>query len=576
MLKFLYIENIALIDSLHIEFSQGLNILSGETGAGKSIIIDSVNLVLGERADKDLIKSGKDKARVEATFELHSDTRVWQYLLENGIETSQDSIILSREISISGKNICRINGNTVTLATLKNTGDHLVDIHGQHEHQSLLNTASHMAILDNFANKEISSLHDKVSQNYREYRDVASRLTSRFGNDRDRERMLDILGFQINEIEKAHLKAGEDEELRRERELLINGEKISEALDKAYYSIYGDAENQSTLSSIRETSSLFDSLLALDEKFTLINDKLNEAYYMLEDAAMEIRDYRNAFEFDRNRLEEVDKRLDDITRLKKKYGTSIGEILDFLQNAQTEYEEIKNSEQSLKELQSKKERLLHLLYESSVELSRARRLSGERFEEKVVSQLMDLGLAKSRFEVAFSDIPEEEDILSNEKIFTSSGFDVVEFLISTNVGEPLKPLSRVASGGEMSRIMLAIKNISADLDEIPCMIFDEIDTGISGRIAQVVAEKLFSTSLARQVICVTHLPQIASMADTHYLINKSEFEGKTVTNIALLENEGRYHEVARLIGGIDISSVGLEHARQMVEWSRHYKEQHRQ
>ncbi len=574
MLQHLYIENIALINSLHIHFSGGLNVLSGETGAGKSIIIDSVNLVLGERADKELIKSGKDRARVEATFDIEAKPKIVDFLLENGIEMDAgNAVVLSREISVSGKGVCRVNGSPVTLALLKNAGDLLVDIHGQHEHQSLLNTSSHLAILDNFADKETGPLRGIVSGLYREYKEVSGKLTSRFGSERDRERMLDILGFQINEIEKARLKTGEDEELKKEQQLLINGEKISEALDKSYYSIYGDADNNSALASIRASSSLFESLSALDGKFSEINNKLNDAYFILEDAAMEIREYRNVFEFDRGRLEEVEKRLDDIARLKKKYGSTIQEILTFLRNAKGEYDEIRNSEQNIQDLQAEKSRLLRALYDASVRLSQTRRLAGERFSGKVVSQLMDLGLEKSRFEVVFSDMPEEAEAVSNERVFTASGFDTVEFLISTNVGEPLKALSRVASGGEMSRIMLAIKNISADLDEIPCMIFDEIDTGISGRIAQVVAEKLLSTSLARQVICVTHLPQIASMADTHYLISKSESNGKTVTNVALLADEGRYNEVARLIGGVGMSSVGYEHARQMVEWSKQFKQQ---
>jgi DNA repair protein RecN (Recombination protein N) len=570
MLEHLYIENIALIDTLKIDFSKGLNILSGETGAGKSIIIDSVNLVLGERADKELIKSGRDKARVEAAFKVHGKSKILTFLKENSLD-NDESVILSREITISGKNICRINGHTVTLAMLKNAGDNLVDVHGQHEHQSLLNTVNHMNILDNFAAAELGIWKTSVHELYKKYKDISNKLTSRFGSERDRERMLDILNFQINEIEKSRLKTGEDEELHKERQLLVNGEKISESLEKAYFKIYGGSDSSSTLDSIRESSSLFENLLSLDEKFVLINNRLNEAYYVLEDAAIEIREYRNAFEFDRHRLEEVEKRLDEITRLKKKYGSTIEEIIEFLQKARQEYDDILSSEENIKDLQAKKELLFDQLYECSMQLSHTRRLAGKQFEEKVLMQLSDLGLAKSRFEVAFSDIPERDELASNDKLLTAAGFDNIEFMISTNVGEPLKPLSRVASGGEMSRIMLAIKNITADLDEIPCMIFDEIDTGISGKIAQVVAEKLLQTSIDRQVICVTHLSQIASMADTHYLISKSESDERTATNIVLLKNEERYMEVARLTGGMDISSVGLEHARQMVDWSMQFK-----
>ncbi|MDP2892457.1 MAG: DNA repair protein RecN [Bacillota bacterium] len=574
MLTRLHIENIALIDRLDIDFSRGLNILSGETGAGKSIIIDSVNIVLGERADKELIKSGEERALVEAVFDISSSPKLLSFFDRSGFGTEDGHVILSRELSASGKGACRINGRMVTVSALKEAGDALVDLHGQHEHQSLLNPQKHLDLIDNFAGAETASLREKVSELYREYKSISNKLASRFGSERDRERMLDILGFQIAEIERAKLTPGEDEELQKEKRLLQNGEKISRALSSGYDAIYGGTESASALESIKAAASSFEGLTGIDERFQSIKNRLDEVYFTLEDAAIEMRDFKNSFEYDAARLEETESRLDEIARLKKKYGSTIQEVLAFLKKAKAEHEDILTSEEQVKQLEAKKQAIAGELYGITLELSEKRRHFAQLFTGKVLEQLSELGLEKSKFEAVFSETPSFEKAC--EGAFTAKGFDEVEFFITTNVGEPVKPLSKVASGGEMSRIMLAIKNIAADLDDIPSMIFDEIDTGISGRIAQVVAEKLFSISMDRQVVCVTHLPQIASMADSHYLISKYERSGKTHTAVSPLGGAQRLGEVARLAGGADISSVGIEHAGEMVGWAENYKRKMRE
>lgn len=571
MLESLHIENIALIDHLDIHFTAGLNILSGETGAGKSIIIDSVNLVLGERADKDIIKSGTERALVEAVFDISAYERILSFFESLGFQNDEKRIILSREIHVSGKGGCRINGRVVTVSALKQAGDALVDLHGQHEHQSLLKPPKHLELIDIFAGEELLQLRDKVSALYKEYHAIDHRLKTRFGSERDRERMMDILSFQIREIEHAKLQKGEDELLQQERLLLLNGEKISRALNDSYDAIYTGRGNASALQSVKEAASSMSSLTGIDDMFLALRKRLDEVYYTLEDIAVEMRDFKNSFDFDSARLEETERRLDEIARLKKKYGETLPDILSFLEKARSELDDITGSEEQIKALEEKRLALGIQMYDRMKDLSLRRRQAAENFSASVLEQLADLGLGRSRFEPVFSEIPGYDEAFQNAAMLTSKGFDVMEFYISTNIGEPVKPLSKVASGGEMSRIMLAIKNISADLDEIPSMIFDEIDTGISGKMAQVVAQKLCSISLDRQVVCVTHLPQLAAMADSHYLISKHETAGRMLTTVALLEGMDRMEEVARLAGGTQISSVGIAHATEMVRWAQAYK-----
>lgn len=558
MLNRLIIKNIALIDSLEVDFDSGLNVLSGETGAGKSIIIDSVNLVLGERADRDLIRTGAQSASVEAWFSDVSG--VDEILSEQEIEADGE-LALTRELTASGKNICRVNGTLVTLSVLKALSDRLVDIHGQHEHQSLLSEKNHMAMLDGF-DPNIRQAASVVEKAYDEYSAVLKRQKLLFGSDGDRERRIDILGFQVSEIKQAAVTEGEEDELLAQRARLNASERIMEALAAAYTSLY-EAEPVNVLSALKDTGRRLHSIGDVDARYADLAAKVDEAYYMLEEVASAIRGEMNEEIFDPDALERIEDRLALIGSLKRKYQDPLltGE---FLRRAEQELEDLLGSEALLKELETKAKKLKQQLYDSAVKLSALRRDTAKRFEKLVIEQLTDLGMSAACFEVRFAEQPGID-----KAVYSPNGIDTVEFFISTNRGEPVKPLRKVASGGEVSRIMLALKTIAADRGGIPTMIFDEIDTGISGRIAQVVAEKLAGISLGRQVVCVTHLPQIASMADRHFLISKHSDETSTHTRLSALGQMERVRELARLTGGD--TDVSLAHAAQMLERASTFK-----
>lgn len=573
MITELTIQNIALIDRLRIAFFPGFNVLTGETGAGKSIMIDAVNLVLGERANRELVKAGTDFAKVEAAFLLTPDSRAYSTLVELGFELEPDEpLFLSRELTAAGKSVCRINGKMVPLTMLKQVSDQLVDIHGQHEHQSLLNVAEHIRLLDQFAGETVSRAHEKASEIYREYVEAKRKLETQFGNDADRERMLDMLAYQIREIEQAQLSdPNEEETLRKERGRLINAAKISDAIQTAYQAIYaGQNVADPAMDLVRKATDAIQGIAEYDEAYQASYDKLNDAYYQLEDVALELRDFKNSFDYHPARLEEIEQRLDVIRKLKRKYGGSIEEIIAFWEQALQKQAELLDSASAIQRLQEKIAKLRHELYDQCVLLSRKRRTAAKVFERKMLEQLQDLGMGKTRFSVAFNEIVDESDIAENA--FTSNGLDQVEFLIAPNPGQPLKPLTKIVSGGEMSRIMLALKNIAANLDEIPTVIFDEIDTGISGRMAEVVGHKMLQIAQSRQVICVTHLAQIACMADAHYRIEKTNDENTTKTIVSLLDEYERPNEIARITGGANLTKLGIEHAQELIVSANHYKQ----
>ncbi len=558
MLSRLIIKNIALIDSLEVEFTEGLNVLSGETGAGKSIIIDSVNLVLGERADRELIRTGAQTSVVEAWF---SDVRgVHDILDEQQIEAGGE-LVLSRELSASGKNICRVNGTLVTLTVLKALSDRLVDVHGQHEHQSLLSEKNHIAMLDSF-DGDIKEAAVEVEKAYEDYTAVVKRQKSLFGSDGDRERRIDILKFQISEIRQAGIVEGEEDELLAQRSRLNAAEKIMEALSASYELLY-EAEPFNVLAALKDASRRLQGIADVDARYADMAAKVDEAYYTLEEVASTVRGEMNEEFFDPDTLERIEDRLALIGSLKRKYHDPLVTGV-FLQNAEQELGDLEGSEALLKELTAKAQALKSQLYDCSVRLSGLRRSAAKRFEQLVVGQLADLGMSAASFEVRFAEPAGMDDA-----VFSPNGIDTLEFYISTNRGEPVKPLRKVASGGEVSRIMLALKNIAADQGGIPTMIFDEIDTGISGRIAQVVAEKLQSISRGRQVVCVTHLPQIASMGDRHFLIAKHSDETSTRTTLATLDTVERTREIARLTGGD--TDASLAHAAEMLKRAQEFK-----
>lgn len=559
MLCQLSIENIALIDKLSLELKDGLNILSGETGAGKSIIIDSLNFVLGERADKSLIRYGTDKASVEAVFEEYITPAVSSYLDDLGIET-EDVLVIRRKMSIDGKNECRINGRISTLSTLKGLTELLVDIHGQHEHQSLLKSANHISLLDKLGEKNIEKLKTEVESDFRDYSSLKKEF-ARFGNSDERERKLDILTFQIDEIEKADVKDGEEDELLTARKRIRNMEKIISALEGAKNLLDG-YDSQSVSASIKNSVSLLNTISSFDDDIQPIADRLDSCKVEITDISETLADMLERLDFDSRSADKIEERLEVVRSILRKYGGSFESLQKFYDEAKKEASILANAAERVEELEIEIGKAAKKLLGSAKNLSLERRKVADKFEKDIMKELCDLGMSGSTFKVEMTTKEDVDDISAN-------GMDSVEFMISPNVGEPLKPLAKIISGGEMSRFMLAFKNILAGVDDIGTMVFDEIDTGISGNISQVVSEKMCNISRARQVIAVTHMPSLAAMADNHYLISKSTENGKTLTHVDLLDDDT--DEVARLIGGNDYSIYAVPHAKEMKANAQRYK-----
>lgn len=559
MLAQLTIENIALIDKLELELKNGLNILSGETGAGKSIIIDSLNFVLGERADKSLIRYGTDHAIVQAVFEDYLNPSVSAYLDDIGVEC-EDVLIIRRKMSVDGKNECRINGRISTLSILKGLTELLVDIHGQHEHQSLLKSANHIKLLDDIGEAKIAKVKVDVANYHAEYVSLKREL-SRFGDESERERKLDILTFQIDEIEKADVKDGEEDELLQARKRIRNMEKILSALGEAKNTLDGYDSN-SVSASIKNSSSLLGTISAYDDSIGPLIDRLDDAKIEIKDIADTLSDMLEKLDFDARSAEKIEERLEVVRNILHKYGGNFENLQRFYEDARKEAELLSGAAQTVEELQDRIETAKKNLEKSARKLTELRHEVANKFESDITRELKDLGMGGSTFKVDFVTTDEIDQISAN-------GADTIEFLFSANVGEPMKPLAKIISGGEMSRFMLAFKNIVAGVDGIGTMVFDEIDTGISGNISAVVSEKMCNISRDRQVIAVTHMPSLAAMADNHYLIAKSTENGKTLTHINLLEDDT--DEVARLIGGNDYSQFAVPHAKEMKAWADRYK-----
>lgn len=559
MLAQLTIENIALIDKLELELKNGLNILSGETGAGKSIIIDSLNFVLGERADKSLIRYGTDHAIVQAVFEDYLNPSVSAYLDDIGVEC-EDVLIIRRKMSVDGKNECRINGRISTLSILKGLTELLVDIHGQHEHQSLLKSANHIKLLDDIGAAKIAKVKVDVANYHAEYVSLKREL-SRFGDESERERKLDILTFQIDEIEKADVKDGEEDELLQARKRIRNMEKILSALGEAKDTLDGYDSN-SVSASIKNSSSLLGTISAYDDSIGPLIDRLDDAKIEIKDIADTLSDMLEKLDFDAKSAEKIEERLEVVRNILHKYGGNFENLQRFYEDARKEAELLSGAAQTVEELQGRIETAKKNLEKSARKLTELRHEVANKFESDITRELKDLGMGGSTFKVDFVTTDDVDQI-------SAIGADTIEFLFSANVGEPMKPLAKIISGGEMSRFMLAFKNIVAGVDGIGTMVFDEIDTGISGNISAVVSEKMCNISRDRQVIAVTHMPSLAAMADNHYLIAKSTENGKTLTHINLLEDDT--DEVARLIGGNDYSQFAVPHAKEMKAWADRYK-----
>ena len=556
MLLELTIENIALIESLRIEFAAGFNVLTGETGAGKSIVVDSVNLALGDRADRDIIRTGAEKASVQALFDITGNAKAISYAKEQGIDVEDGLIAVRRELSRSGRNICRVSGVIVPLNVLKALTSMLMDVHGQHEHQALMNTARHLDFLDAFGGADVNDARNRVAELHAVRGKIGSELKKLMNDVSEKERLSDVLTFQVQEIAAAKLKPGEEDKLKRRLSVLENAEKVRNGVETAYQLVYqGAGRGPSAQEALLQSAEALERIAALDEKYAALAAKLRELYYGVQDVGYELQSMVDDLDFDPELIDRIGGRLDLIDRLERKYGPSLEEVIAFGESAAKRLNELKSGDENIAALKKKYKEADTRLREACGQLTELRKDAAARLAGEICRQLSDLGMAKTRFEVRIE--PESKPL--------STGMDKVEFMISPNPGEPLRPLASIASGGEISRVMLALKAISMDSEGVDSMVFDEIDTGVSGRMAQVVGEKMCLIAKSKQVLCITHLPQIAALGDAHFMVEKTSTEDRTETHVTRLDREGRIHELSRLVGGAADSESSLSHASHMLD-----------
>ena len=556
MLVHLHVKNLALIDEAEVDFSRGLNILTGETGAGKSILLGSMQLILGAKPQKNMIRANEDSALVELVFETEEES-VLKELRDLGVSPEDGQVLMSRKIT-EGRSISRINGESCTVSQMKAAASCLLDIHGQHEHQSLLRRDRQLEILDAYGKDEIAKKREEVQKAYREYKDVVKKIAGMNTDEEQRNREISFLEYEIREIEEAALVPGEDEELERRYRKLSNSRQIMEALQNAHkLTGYEDGAGDQTGQGLRELG----RVLAYDEELSGLSSMLKDIDDLLNDFNRELSSYMDDLTFDEENFFETEKRLDLVNSLKAKYGQQIGKILLYLEERKQKLDELMDFEEILKKLKAEEKRTEAVLKERSEELSLLRKKNAKELEKEIIQGLRDLNFLDVRFRIRFD----------RKDAYTDKGTDDVEYEISTNPGEKEKPLGEIVSGGELSRIMLAIKAILADKDQIGTLIFDEIDTGISGRTAQKVSEKMARIGRHRQVLCITHLPQIAAMADTHFEIEKHGDESGTITQIHPLSPEESVKELARLLGGAEITDAVLQNAREMKELANRVK-----
>ena len=557
MLSNLKISDIAIIKEAVIDFDNGLNVLTGETGAGKSIIIDAINAILGERTSRDLIRTGSNTADVSAFFE-NINTDVVSILDEFGINCEEDkSLLISRKISLDGKNICKVNGSSVTVSMLKRIGQALINVHGQMDNHNLLNEELHYTYIDKFA--ENNDIFEEYKSAYDEYCTLNRRYDNLIVNESEKARKIDLLTYQIKEIEDAGIRIGEWEELEKRKKILQNAEQLISLVNNTIEIINGNDNFSGVADMLATASNSLVKATAFDESLNNVSNTIAEMSYNIVDCASELNSFMYSLDVDPNELDVIEERLDVLFRLSKKYGQNETEILAFLENAQKELEDITFSDKLKEQLEVELNEKYNIMDKTSRRLSANRQKYGEIFINKVKDELSFLDMASISFK-----------IVQNRKSFDETGADEIYFLISANAGEEPKPLSKIASGGELSRIMLAIKNVLASKDNVQTLIFDEVDTGVSGRAAQKIGIKLKEVSKNRQVLCVTHLAQIACFADNHFLISKSESNNKTYTKIQNLDNYGKIHELARIIGGIELTQLSLDAAAELIENAKKY------
>lgn len=564
MLETLSIRNLAVVEAVDVHFYPGFHVLTGETGAGKSIIIDALGLIVGGRGSADSIRYGCEKAEMEALFNLPDGHPVWETLERLGIRAQQEEhLIIRREITSLGKSTSRVNGQMVNLSMLREIGEQLVNIHGQHEHQNLLKAERHLGLLDTYGETIIGPLKAVYQEKYSAFAKVEKELRDLQESSQKAYQMLDLYRFQLDEISSAGLKPGEDELLDEERVKLSHSEKMMDSISGAYEILY----DRQGIESIGKVISQLEDAVRYDEKgLRVVFEQLQSSYYQLEDVAFQLRDYREDIEFNPQRLEEIENRLDLISGLRRKYGDSVEQILAYYEQIHRETDLLENKDEYLEKLTNKRNALLSVLMEAANELSEARQHCAVDLATQVEGELKDLQMERTSLQVKLDILEDPRGVEYNDRRIrlTRQGIDSAEFMISPNPGEPLRPLGKIASGGELSRIMLAMKSIFARHDAIPVLIFDEVDTGVSGRAAQSIADKLYKLSSTCQVFSITHLPQVACMADHQYLIRKKVEDGRTMTEVESLTNDGRVMELARMLGGVEITEKTLHHSQEML------------
>ncbi len=547
MLSLLHIENIAVIECADISFDRGFNVLTGETGAGKSIVIDAISAILGERAYRDMIRTGTERASVRAVF---TEVPEFSWFAENGVEYDPETVI-SREIHLDGKNICRVNGTLVNVSCLHKLGIQLINIHGQHDSAALFDEENHLAFLDAFAD------NGKLRASYGERYEAVARLRREISaltmDEGEKLRRMENLKYQIAEIEKAELEPGEDDRLEERRKVLQNAEKLSNGMETAVECLYGGEDSDGASGLLAQAEYALARLSRFSDSFAALHDRVSDLMYQVQDAAEEVRDARDSLSYSAEELEQIESRLDVIHKLRRKYGATCEDILEYLDKAKKELDEIEFADDKLERLKRNLKKAEKEAWDAALALRENRKQAADTMSKRILSELAQLDMPRVQFACRFT-----------ETELTTSGADAVAFYMSANAGEALKPLSRVASGGELARIMLAMKNVLAEKDQVATLIFDEVDTGVSGRAAQKVAEKLRSVAVHKQVLCVTHLPQLAALANTHLLIAKSERDGRTYTSVTPLDLEGRKRELARIIGGANITETTLKSAEEML------------
>lgn len=555
------IKNFAIIESLSLTFQEGMTVLTGETGAGKSIIIDALGLLVGGRGSADFIRHGEERLELQGLFALAEDNLACRNaLIENGIDASDDMVVLERSLFRSGKNSCRINGKLVTTVLLRQIGSKLIDIHSQHEHQELMNEEFHLSLLDRFASDKIKPALTKYQTNFKEYQTIEKEWQNWTKNERELAQRLDMLRFQQQEIENANLQTGEEDRLLEQKNILANFEKLNENLQGAYAAIQGEPGG---LEFVGEAMRQMETAASIHTDYKAVSEAISSSYYMLEDSMSQIRQSLDQLEFQPEELNQIESRLNDLNQLKRKYGKTIEDIIQYELEISSEMEKLTDSESHVGHLETKLATLKTELTKQAATLTDIRKKAAVTLEKQIKQELNQLYMEKAIFSVRFE---------ANKMELTELGQDSVVFYMSTNPGEPLKPLAKIASGGELSRMMLALKTIFSRHQGITSIIFDEVDTGVSGRVGQAIAEKIYAVSVGSQVLCISHLPQVAAMANHHYYITKKVQNKRTTTSVTVLKGVEKVEEISRMIAGIEVTELTKQHAKEMIEQAEKVKQ----